>query len=80
MKFSELRFTNFGCCVGATRAEVTHANGFRTEIHDCDDDNETGPYTVITWSGPTTAHIAALQLADQAAVEARLASDAEIQP
>ncbi len=75
MKLSDLQFVHDGCCGCATWAEVTHPSGVRTEVHDCDDDNANGPYTVATWAGRTLL-IAAQELPDQAAVEARLESDA----
>lgn len=75
MKFADLQFTYSGCCGTHTWAEVVHPSGIRTEVHDCDDDNDTGPYTVSTWAGHVLL-IAAQELPDREAVEARLASDA----
>lgn len=78
MKFSEINFKYSGCCGGnQTWAEVVHPNGVRTEVHDSDDDNSTGPFDVTTWAGRTVL-IGAQSLADQAAVEARLAADAAL--
>ena len=79
MKFSELEFKNFGCCGTHTWAEVTHPSGIRTEVHDSDDDNSTGPFNVATFSGRVLL-IGAQWLPDQAAVEARLLSDALLRP
>lgn len=76
MKFADLRFTHEGCCGTHTWAEVTHKNGLRTEVFDCDDDNATGPYTVATFMG-RTLYIGSQELPDQAAVDARLAEDAK---
>ena len=76
MKFADLKFTHEGCCGTHTWAEVTHKNGLRTEVFDCDDDNATGPYTVATYMG-RTLYTGAQELPDQAAVDARLAEDAK---
>ena len=79
MKFSDLEFKHTGCCGTHTWAEVMHPSGVRTEIHDSDDDNSVGPFDVTTWAGRVVL-IGAQSLPDQAAVEARLASDAELRP
>ena len=79
MKFSELDFKHTGCCGTHTWAEITHPSGARTEVHDSDDDSSTGPFEVTTWAGRTVL-IGAQWLPDQAAVEARLLSDALLRP
>lgn len=79
MKFSDLDFKHSGCCGTHTWAEITHSSGVRTEVHDSDDDNSTGPFEVTTWAGHTVL-IGAQWLPDQDAVEARLASDAMLRP
>ena len=77
MKFDQLKFTNVGCCGTHTWADVVHANGLRTEVHDSDDDNSTGPFAVTTWAGRSVWK-ASVELPDRAAVNARLRADAAV--
>lgn len=71
--FSTLQFVERGCCAAHTAAVVQHDNGARTDITANDD----GTYTVATWVGEVL-QIGAQVLADAAAVEARMASDAAL--
>ena len=73
MKFADLTFAHRGCCAAHSAAVAQHDNGARTDITD----NGNGTYTVCTWVGQTL-QIGAQVLLDQAAVEARLVSDAAL--
>ncbi len=72
-KFSDLAFKTAGCCADHELASIQHKSGVRTDVQESE-----GGYIVSTWSGNTLL-IAALMLADEAAVNARLAADALIE-
>lgn len=70
MKFSELQFTHTGCCGTHAWAEVRHENGLLTRIY-----REESGYSASTHAGQMLFK-GQEPLADEAAVEARLAADA----
>lgn len=72
-KFSDLQFKTAGCCADHEMASLQHPGGARTDVQE-----SAGGYIVSTWCGNTLL-IAAQTLADQAAVDARLAADALIE-
>lgn len=76
MKFNKIRFTHTGCCGAHNWAEVSHQNGLRTEIHNC---NKLigSSFEVTTWAGRNVL-IGSKRLTGEAAVEARLISDAKL--
>lgn len=72
MKFSELKFDKTGCCGTHTWAEVRHDSGLLTRIY-----VEDVGFSASTHAGDLLIKAQA-PIADEAAVEARLAADAEI--
>lgn len=70
IKFTDLTFDHTGCCGTHAWAEVRHENGLLTRVY-----REDQGYSASTHAGQTLfkSHE---KLADEAAVEARLAADA----
>ena len=70
MKFADLQFVHKGCCGTHTWAEVRHVNGKLTRVYQQDVGFAASTHIgLLLVTGQTN-------LADEAAVEARLAEDA----
>lgn len=72
MKFSDLDFSHTGCCGTHAWAEVRHPNGLLTRVY-----REEQGYSASTHVG-LLLYRGQEALADEAAVEARLAADAAV--
>ncbi len=70
IKFADLKFDHAGCCGTHEWAEVRHENGLLTRVY-----REEQGYSASTHAGQLLFK-AQESLADEAAVEARLAADA----
>lgn len=71
MKFQDLQFIHTGCCGTHAWAEVRHDNGLLTRIY-----REENGFSASTHAGQLLFK-PQLPLADEAAVEQRLAEDAQ---